>query len=129
MSKTLEEDSTLLEYAYSYGVALVSPTSLLALLRSFTSLWSASSATEEAEKVVELGKTLVSRLASFMKHMDALGKSLSSAVSSYNKALGSLETRVLTTARNLSSLECSIDSPTPIEASLRIRSSTQEDLP
>ena len=127
LSLALEEDSTLLEYAYSYGVALVSPTSLLAILRSFTSVWSTASATEDAKKVVELGKTLVSRLESFMKHMETLGKSLSSGVNSYNKALGSLETRVFATARNLSSLECSLETPAPIEASLRIVNTPQQD--
>lgn len=107
LSTALESDPTLLENSLRNGIVLTSPVSLFALLRSVAAIWASSAATNEAARIVELGRTLISRLEVSVKHLGALGKSLSASVKNYNSAIGSLESRVLITARKFDSIETS----------------------
>ncbi|MFC5370663.1 DNA recombination protein RmuC [Arcanobacterium bovis] len=105
LAEALEADAALLESALRTGIVPTSPSSLLALLRAVASVWSSAAASEEAREIVNLGRTLVERLNTVVKHLGSLGKSLGSSVDSYNKAIASLESRVLVTARKFDSLD------------------------
>lgn len=105
LSEALKQDATLLENSLRNGVVLTSPSSLLALLRAVAAIWASSAATTEAAKIVDLGRTLIDRLNVTTKHLNSLGKSLTSSVKHYNLAIGSLESRVLATAREFTSID------------------------
>lgn len=105
LSHALESDPGLLEYAARRRVILATPTTLIALLRTVAYAWNEQALTENAREVFELGRELYQRLGTLGGHLDRLGRSLSSAVGSYNETVGSLETRVLVTARRLHELK------------------------
>jgi DNA recombination protein RmuC len=100
----LEHDPGLIEDAARQGVLITSPASLIALLRSVAEGWRQEKVAESARKVSELGKQLYERLATLAGHVAKLGKSLDGAVGAYNEAVGSLESRVLVTARQFPEL-------------------------
>ncbi|MFH5824364.1 DNA recombination protein RmuC [Georgenia sp. AZ-5] len=104
LASALEADPTLLEHALRQGVAPTSPASLLALLRTTASIWSAEQVTAEARELLELGRTLYERLGVVAGHLSALGRSLRSSVQHYNKTVASMEQRLLVTARDFESL-------------------------
>lgn len=104
LSAALDQDATLLEYALGKGVALATPSSLLALLRSVAAVWAQESVTQEAREILTLGRELTARLAVVAGHLDALGGSLRGSVRAYNQAVGSIEGRLLVTARRFDSL-------------------------
>lgn len=105
LAEATQADPTLLDYALNTGIVLSSPSSLLALLRAVASVWSSSAASSEAREVVNLGRELVDRIRVFVNHLDKLGKSLGTSVNHYNKAISSLETRLLTKVREFESLD------------------------
>ncbi len=105
LSAALEAEPTLLEYAATRQVLLSTPTTLIALLRTVALAWTQEALADKAAEIHELGRELNGRLASMGSHLDKLGKSLTSAVGAYNKALGSLETRVLVSARKFRDLQ------------------------
>ena len=107
LSEALKADPSLLDEALAAGIAPTSPSSLLALLRSVATVWSSAKVTEEAQEIMMLGRTLVSRLNTVAGHLDTLGASLQRSVTAYNKTVASIESRLLVTARSFES----IDSP------------------
>ncbi|WP_341466822.1 DNA recombination protein RmuC [Actinomyces lilanjuaniae] len=122
LAAALETDTSLMEHALERGVALTSPASLLALLRTCATAWARTAVNDDARDLLELGRTLYDRLSTLARHLDDLGRALRRSVSAYNKTVGSLENRLLVTARSLEVVGSEPHSPTPIgpdEAQLR----------
>jgi DNA recombination protein RmuC len=124
-SAALEQDPALIEVGVEQKVILATPTTLIALLRAVSYGWRQEGLAKNAQKISDLGKELYKRLSDFGDHLSNVGKNLNSAVKSYNGAVGSLESRVLVSARKFQELEVSADTSheiaelLPIEASPR----------
>ena len=122
LSAALEAEPALLEYAASRQVVLATPTTLIALLRTVAYAWTQESLADKARDIHALGRELYDRLGVMGGHLDKVGRSLTSAVTSYNKAVGSLETRVLVSARRFAEMEVSATellSPAPVTEAAR----------
>jgi DNA recombination protein RmuC len=104
LAPALEHDPPLLEYAISRRVHIATPTTLVTMLRTAQYAWQQEALADNARAVFDLGRELYERLGGLGRHMDQLGRSLTKAVSAYNQAVGSLESRVLVTARKLNEL-------------------------
>lgn len=118
LAPALERDPTLLEYAMSRRVHIATPTTLITMLRTAHYAWQQDALSENAKAVFDLGKELYERLSSMGRNVDTLGKALSRAVEAYNKTVGSLESRVLVTARKLRDLgvvDGALDEPEPLD--------------
>jgi DNA recombination protein RmuC len=98
-----EHDASIHETAWQAGVIIASPTNLITLLRTIAAVWQQETAAENARAISELGRELYERLGTLGKHIARLGRSLDSAVGAYNETVGSLESRVLVTARKFES--------------------------
>ena len=103
-SAALEQDRALIEDGMRKKVVLATPTTLIALLRSAAYLWQQEKVAQNAKRISDLGKELHDRLRTFAGHFQTLGASIERAVDSYNKAVGSLESRVLPSARRFKEL-------------------------
>jgi DNA recombination protein RmuC len=103
-SAALEQDRQLIDDGMQKKVVLATPTTLIALLRSDAYLWQQEKITQNAKQISELGRELYDRLKTFLGHFQTLGSSLQRAVESYNKAVGSMESRVLPSARKFREL-------------------------
>ncbi len=129
LSAALEADSALLEHSLGRGVALASPVTLLALLRTCATAWARTAINDDARELLELGRTLYERLGTVAGHLDALGGALRRSVTAYNKAVGSMENRLLVTARSLETLGEQVDSPALISAdAAQVRTFTAPEL-
>jgi len=105
LSAALDEDPGLLEFAFERNVVIATPSTLVALLRTIAYAWREHSVTENAREVLALGRELHGRLTTMGAHFAQLGRELSSAVVAYNRAVGTVESRVLVTARRLADLQ------------------------
>lgn len=122
LAPALERDHGLLEHAMGKRVHIATPTTLITMLRTAQYAWQQAALSENARAVFDLGKELYERLGSMGRHMERLGKALSSAVGSYNQTVGSLESRVMVSARKLNSLEvvdAELNAPQPVEETTR----------
>ncbi|HSJ20818.1 MAG TPA: DNA recombination protein RmuC [Nocardioidaceae bacterium] len=122
LSAALEAEPELLEYAAAKQVVLSTPTTLIALLRTVAYAWTQEALADKARDIHALGRELYDRLGVMGGHLDKLGRALTGAVTSYNRAVGSLETRVLVSARKFVELEVSDDelaSPVPVTEAAR----------
>ena len=122
LSAALEAEPSLLEYAAGKQVVLATPTTLIALLRTVAYAWTQQTLADKAREIHALGRDLHDRLATMSGHLDRLGRSLTGAVSAYNRAVGSLENRVLVSARRFGDLGVvgdELESPAPVVESPR----------
>lgn len=122
LAAALETDGTLIEYAAARQVVLATPTTLIALLRTVAHGWSHEALADQAREIHRLGRELHGRLLGMTGHLDQLGRSLNAAVGHYNQAVGSLESRVLVSARRFTDLSVTGDelpSPRQVEATTR----------
>ena len=122
LAPALEHDPALLEHAIAHKVHIATPTTLITMLRTAQYAWQQEALSENARAVFDLGRELYDRIAGMGRHMDGLGKALTSAVTTYNKTVGSLEGRVLVTARKLNQLgvvDAELKPPAPVEDTVR----------
>ncbi len=119
LSTALELDHSLLEDALREKVILATPTSLVALLRAVAFGWKQQEVARNAETIREVGVQLYDRFATFSTHLSKVGKSLSSGVDAFNKAVGSLERNVLPGARRFTEMGIhpnkELIEPSPVE--------------
>ncbi|MPZ27116.1 MAG: DNA recombination protein RmuC [Micromonosporaceae bacterium] len=122
LDAALQRDPTLLEHAFARNVVLATPATLVALLRTVAYAWRQEALARNAATVHTLAKELYGRLSTLGDHVSKLGGALGAAVTAYNKAVGSLEARVLVSARKLAELGVSDDQlPTPPQVELAAR--------
>ncbi|MBN8691487.1 MAG: DNA recombination protein RmuC [Armatimonadetes bacterium] len=103
----LEHDPTLLEFGATNSVLIVTPTSLIGLLRTVAMGWRQENLAKDAQKIADVGEELYRRIQKLAEHFSKVGKHLDNAVESYNDMVGTMETRVLPSARDLKKLQSS----------------------
>jgi DNA recombination protein RmuC len=99
LSAALNEDPDLIESALAQQIILATPTSFVALLKAVAYGWRQLALADNAQEIRVLAEDLYGRLATFVAHMNKVGRQLGSSVESYNRAVGSLERKVLPGAR------------------------------
>ncbi|MEJ1155895.1 DNA recombination protein RmuC [Microbacterium marmarense] len=130
LAAALEEDPSLLDYSFSKRVALASPVNLWAVLKTVAYTWTQQDVSQEARVLFDLGNQLYERLGSLATHADDLRRAIERTVTSYNNFAGSLEKRVLVTARKFPGIDqTKLDSvPTPSTIEAAPRRMTQPEL-
>ena len=122
LSAALLADPAIFERAIARRVVLASPSTLLALLRTVAFSWRQDDLNANARELLELGRTLYERLATLGQHTDKLGSTLHRSVEAYNALLGTLESRVLVTARKMHELGLADQppaTPSPLQDAVR----------
>ena len=104
LSAALAEEPDLIEYALSRQIILATPTSFVALLKAVAYGWRQLALADNAREIRILAEDLYGRLGTFVTHMNRVGRQLASSVENYNKAVGSLERKVLPGARKFTEL-------------------------
>lgn len=107
LSAALAEDPALLEYGFSRRVALASPVNLWAVLKTVAYSWTQQEVSDEAKTLFRLGNQLYERLGTLSKHANGMRRALERTVDAYNSLVGSLESRVLPTARQFPGIDAS----------------------
>jgi DNA recombination protein RmuC len=122
LDAALQRDPTLLEHAFARDVVLATPATLVALLRTMAYAWRQEALARNAVAVHTLARELYARLSTMGDHLSKVGTSLGGAVTAYNRAIGSLEARVLVSARKLAELGVTADqlaTPAQVEVAAR----------
>ena len=123
LAAALARDPALHEWALDSKVALVGPSTLLALLRTAALAWQQDAVTASAAEVSRLGRDLYARLATLGEHTARLGRSLTSSVEAYNAFVGTMESRVLVSARRMNDLgivSTRLPDTAPLDATPRV---------
>ena len=103
-SAALEFDEKLMEEGFVKKVILASPATFIAILGSVAHVWRQEQVTKNAQEISMLGKELYERMSTLLKHFDDIGSAIEKAIGAYNKAVGSMELRVLPTVRKFKEL-------------------------
>lgn len=123
-SAALEHDPSLIEIGNDQKVILATPTTLISLLRAVAYGWRQELLAENAVKISQLGRELHDRIGTLAEHFAKVGTSFNTAIGHYNRAVGSLETRVLVSARKFKELGAAtqddIQPAAQIETALRL---------
>lgn len=114
LGAALDQNPRLIEEGFANGIVLATPATLIALLRAVAYGWRQERMATHAEEAGRLGKELYERMAVLAEHMNDVGQSLGKSVSAYNRAVGSLETRILPAARRFKELGVSSDRDIPV---------------
>ena len=120
LAAALSADPALLDYALSKNVVLASPSTLLAVLKSVAFTWRQDVLTDSARELFELAHQLYERMGTLGENVTKLGASLKTSVDRYNSMVGTLEARVLPTARKLNALDATgLATPAAVEVTPR----------
>lgn len=128
LAAAIDEDPTLLDYAFSKRVALASPVNLWAVLKTVAYSWTQQEVSTEARALLNLGTQLYDRLGVLAGHADDLRRALERTVDSYNRFAGSLESRVLVTARQFPGISASTLDAVPAVVTAQTRRFTAPEL-
>ena len=112
-SAALQHDPSLIEFGVDKRVIPASPLTLIALLRAVAYGWQQETVARNAKNVSELGRELYDRVRVLGGHFEDLAKGLTRTVDAYNSSVGTLESRVLVTARKFKELGISTNEPIP----------------
>jgi len=114
LEAALAQDSALIEDGYARRVVLATPNTLIALLHAAAYGWRQDQLSESVQQAGQLGKDLYERMAVLAEHLDAVGQALGKSVQAFNKAVGSLETRIFPAARKFKELGVASDKGLPV---------------
>lgn len=105
LDAALGVDPELLEYAFSRNIVIATPTTLFALLRTVALGWRQEDISDKARDIQRLGRELYTRLGTMGDHYNRIGRHLEKTIEAYNATLGSLDSRVMVTARRLADMD------------------------
>ncbi len=131
----LDGDGSLFDYGIDHRVVLATPSTLIPMLKTIAYSWRQHSLAQEAKNIAEQGRKLHESGQVFLGHVSKLGRQIQGSVETYNKLLGSLETRLLPRARELERMGASLSAqddaelPPPIETQPRLPVISQEEGP
>ncbi|WP_341856166.1 DNA recombination protein RmuC [Brachybacterium sp. GPGPB12] len=127
LAAALESAPDLLEHGFAKDVVIASPATLMAPLRTVAHTWRTDSLNRDAREVLEAGREPHHRLGTFTSHLGKVGRSLDSSVAAFNEAVGSLQSRVMVTARKFEDLGLAGTAVEDVERLTRRARTLEED--